>query len=458
MTLEFCPSILFTESRKDRKGDLIMGEIVELIPPEKIQRYAVYSIRNSTDEGLLYTRSFIVIKNGYGVITRFTRLQEFTGVYENHTYKPLTSNPEGKMYFVVAMLNYVLVDHGAENGIRHVFDITKPMLAAFFDAYAMETLPDGGHRSAERVERCISCVTLFMYKLAWKYGGYMKIKRAELYAERTFFTRKGKQIKKKVPDFQATGIVDENGIFRDIPTKALEMLISMAFRYAPDIAFAMCLQAFAGLRAGEAMNVRQECSPYGPGIILTEVGGQVRGIKIDLRKELVLRSDGADIGLIKKTRIQEVYPPFVGTVAMAYRLHRQFLETVSFEEEYAPMFVNSNGMAMSYESYRLKFKSLVNDHLRQELVKSSDPELKIYGQMLYENSLGTHSLRHWFTVQLVLRGEDIGTIQSFRGDKNPETAFQYLQNKGELVRELENANSQLLDELMKIGGDIYGNR
>lgn len=95
-----------------------MGEIVELISPEKIQKYAVYSVRNSTDEGLLYTRSFIVIKNGYGVITRFTRLQEFTGVYENHTYKPLTSNPEGKLYFVVAMLNYVLVDHGAENGME----------------------------------------------------------------------------------------------------------------------------------------------------------------------------------------------------------------------------------------------------------------------------------------------------------------------------------------------------
>lgn len=434
-----------------------MGEIIELNPSEKMQRYAVYSIRNHTDEGLLYTRSFIVLKNGYGVITRFTRFHEFMGVYDNQTYRPLTANPEGKMYFVVAMLNHVLIDHGAENGIRHVFGITKPMLASFFDAYALEALADGSHRNAERVKQCISTVTLFMYKLAWKYGGYMKIKRAELYVERTFMTKKGKQIKRKVPDFQATGIVDANVIFRDIPTKVIEILIPMAFRYAPDIALAMCPQAFAGLRASEAMNVRQESSPYGPGLIITEVGGKVHGIKIDLRKELVLRSDGTEIGLIKKARMQDVYPPFVGTVAMAYQLHKQYLQNVKYEPEYAPMFVNSKGMAMSYEIYRLKFKKLIKEHLRPELIRSSDPELKIYGQMLYENDLGTHALRHWFTVQLVLRGEDIGTIQSYRGDKNPETAFQYLQNKGELVRELEAAGAELIAELMKIGGDVYGN-
>lgn len=61
---------------------------------------------------------------------------------------------------------------------------------------------------------------------------------------------------------------------------------------------------------------------------------------------------------------------------------------MEFEKEYAPMFVNSRGKAMSYESYRKKFKSLVNDHLRPALLASEDPELRIYGQLLCENSLG----------------------------------------------------------------------
>lgn len=102
-----------------------MGDLMEMNPPEQDQRYAVYSVRNTAEDGLIYTRSFIVIKNGYGVIVRFTRLQEYAGVYVNGTYRPLTSNPEAKLYFICGMLNYCLVDHGARFGIRHVFSITR---------------------------------------------------------------------------------------------------------------------------------------------------------------------------------------------------------------------------------------------------------------------------------------------------------------------------------------------
>ena len=142
-----------------------MGEITMIDPPERHQRYAVYSLRNSTDDGLIYTRSFIVLKNDYGVIVRFTRLQEYAGVYENKTYRPLSSNPEGKLYYIVNMLNYIIVDHGSKYGVKHLFDITKDMLRDYFNAYGSEPLPGGGHRSAERVEGCIYCVTAFMYKI-----------------------------------------------------------------------------------------------------------------------------------------------------------------------------------------------------------------------------------------------------------------------------------------------------
>ena len=283
-----------------------------------------------------------------------------------------------------------------------------------------------------------------------------EVKKKDLYEEKLIYTKGGKPVKKLIPDFKATVINDEKVIFRDIPTKAVEILIPMAFRYAPDIAFALCLQAFAGLRASEAMNVRQEGSPYGPGITFTEIGGQVTEAAIDLRRELALRSDGAEVGLIKRTRIQRVYPEFIATFCEAYRLHKQYLAGVSFEEDYAPMFVNRDGMAMSYESYRQKFKDLVNNHLRPELIKSSDPELRIYGQLLYENDLSTHCLRHWFTVQLVLRNKEIGDIQFWRGDKNPESAFTYMQNKGELTKALKHTNETLTEILIMLGGELYG--
>ena len=76
--------------------------------------------------------------------------------------------------------------------------------------------------------------------------------------------------------------------------------------------------------------------------------------------------------------------------------------------------------------------------------------------MLCEHRLTPHCLRHWFTVQLVLRGENIAGIQYWRGDRNPQSAFEYLQNKGDLVRELRAADEHLAGLLMRAGKEIYG--
>ena len=76
--------------------------------------------------------------------------------------------------------------------------------------------------------------------------------------------------------------------------------------------------------------------------------------------------------------------------------------------------------------------------------------------MLYEHKLGLHSLRHWFSVQLALHGEDISQIQYWRGDKNPESAFTYLQNKGDLIKELELTGNCLIEILMSQGEKEVG--
>lgn len=419
-------------------------------------RYGLYTIQTEMEDGGVFPRTFIVLRNGYGIIVQFTRLQDFAGVYDRKTYRPITANPEKKLSYVTGMLNYVLVDHGAEFHIKHIFEVTKTILEQFFSSYALEKMPDGTFRARSTIEKCVSVVAHFMGNLVWKYGGLMKVTKDELYYEKFYFGKGGKKVRKFEPAFQVTGIPETDGLLRDIPTKAFEVLLPLAFRYAKDIAFALCLQAFAGLRAGEVCNVRQESSPLGPGVTFTEMEGTVRRIEIDLRRELILRSDNVITGAIKKERLQCVYPAFIGAFYKVYRLHKECLRHKTFEEAYAPMFVNSRGKAMTYENYRQKFQELVRKHFRPELQKSNDPELRIYSQMLYENSLGLHALRHWYTVQLVLRGEDIANIQYWRGDQSPESAFTYLQNKGDLNRELEETNSRLIGMLTDMGEAGYG--
>jgi len=415
-------------------------------------RYGLYSHRLITGDGLTHTRSFIVIRNNFDVIVRFTNLHNYACIYENKVFVPFTSDAEAKLHYICMMLNYILIKHYSKFRINHVFKVSRESLECFFHDYAMGKLPNGKYRGEQSIEKCVYAIASFFRKLRWKFGGHVLLKNEDLFTEKTVYSKYGKSKKKKLPAFQVRGMVKNEEAFRELPTKAFRILLNLAFRYATDIAFAVCLQAFAGLRAGEVCNVRQEGAPAGNGIIFTRIEGRTVKIEIDLTRELMMRSDGVVCGNIKKERVQCVYPPFLAAFAAAYEHHRQFLSTREHEADYCPMFINSHGKAMTYDGYARRFKALVDNHFRAVLLECDDPECRIYGQLLYENNLTTHALRHWFSVQLTLRGEDIAQIQYWRGDKNPESAFVYLQNKGDLVRELESANEFLAEILMEKGG------
>lgn len=425
-------------------------------PPEDILHYSVYTYNAVTDDGLVHLRSFIVLKNDYGVIVKFTRLHLYAGVYSGRTVVPLTKNPTKRLYYISAMLNYILVYNYDKYRINHVFQITKEMLTDFFQTYALEPKSDGNHKQKDTVENCINAVTRFMAMLAKKYKNQMHITLDELYVSTNYYDKYKKKRILQRPDFQISIVSEVRPKFKDLPTKAFELLIPLAFKYSPEIAFALCIQAFAGLRAGEVMNMRQETSISGGTIQFTSIAGTVIKIEINLKKALVMRKDNKIVGSIKKPRMQCVYPAFIDAFCTAYKVHMQILKNGNCDEDYKPLFPNRDGNAMTTDDYRKTFMNLVKNHFCPLLLESSDPELRIYGQLLCENSLTPHSLRHWFTVQLVLRGEDIAGIQFWRGDRNPQSAFEYLQNKGDLVKELIEADDKLTKILLKVGEQNNG--
>jgi len=403
-------------------------------------RYGLYFHKQTAPDGSIYTKPLIVLRNGYGDIVRFTRLHQFADASASKVFVPITSSGKERLYHVCSMLNYILIEKYGQFGIDHVFHVAREPLNAFFQSYATDPDANGNFRNQVTVEKCINNCIDFFRKLKQRYGEGVVLNLNELYSEQAALGRNGRRIVKRVPLFQVRGVDKRREAFNDLPTKAFKILLTLAFRYAPDIAFAFCLQAFAGLRAGEALNVRQEYSPLGSGIIFTRIGSYVRKIEIDLTRELQLRSDGVISGGIKKARIQCVYPPFIQAFTAAYEQHKAWLEKRNFEKEYRPMFINSKGLAMTYKDYKYRYEQLVERRFRPALLESDDEELRIYGQLLYENNLGLHALRHWFSCQLALRGENIAQIQFWRGDSSPESAFAYLQNKGDLVRELETSS------------------
>ena len=61
--------------------------------------YAVYQYNAVTEDGITYARAFILMKNGNGVIVRFTRLHDYAGVYAGRPVVPESSNPAASLYF-----------------------------------------------------------------------------------------------------------------------------------------------------------------------------------------------------------------------------------------------------------------------------------------------------------------------------------------------------------------------
>ena len=243
-----------------------------------------------------------------------------------------------------------------------------------------------------------------------------------------------------------------NPIFRDITEDAFQIIMSVVLDRHQNIMMLVALGAFAGLRPSEACNVRRE--EYG-GIKFEWEGTKIRNITIDISAELNLRSDGVPVGGIKKHREQKVYPNFINVFSEIYNEYMDFIEGRKYETDYGPLTTNNNGMAITYNAYLYEFKKVVEE-ARKLMLLSDNPRTQSYGQMLFTHSLSPHIFRHFFTMKLVQYGETVPTIMFYRGDKNPNSATTYIQNKSELLKQLNDVEDEVLDYSMWRAERIYG--
>ena len=79
------------------------------------------------------------------------------------------------------------------------------------------------------------------------------------------------------------------------------------------------------------------------------------------------------------------------------------------------------------------------------MLASDEPQTVNYGHLLQEHSISPHILRHWFSVKLTLYGEDVAGLMNWRGDKSPESALTYLENKSELEKQYERVSDEVFN-------------
>ena len=155
--------------------------------------------------------------------------------------------------------------------------------------------------------------------------------------------------------------------------------------------------------------------------------------------------------------MQRVYPAFLQAFMECYEKYMKHMEKRKCEVEFAPLSVNKQGKAMTYDNYYSRFKTIV-DIARKKMLADDDPKVVAFGKQLSYTNLGPHIFRHWFSVKLTLFGEDVAGLMYWRGDRSPQSAMTYIGNKSELVKQLEDVTSEMYDYHMWMAEKKHENR
>lgn len=198
----------------------------------------------------------------------------------------------------------------------------------------------------------------------------------------------------------------------------------LASKEVPDIAFAICLQIYGGLRSAECMNLTigslepQNMSKYGEKGLVVEIRD---------RQELLFNHDSSTHNdQVKKQRDQAILidplVPYLYQKHMKWlNIKKKSLKNRSNINHFA-LFINSKGEAMRTYTYRERFNKLKYIYLGT--LKNTNGRYEDYRE--FRNSKwSTHICRGVFTNLCLDSGFNATQTSIMRGDSSPEAMHAY---------------------------------
>lgn len=243
----------------------------------------------------------------------------------------------------------------------------------------------------------------------------------------------------------------------------LDLLIYEAKKYDPMLALAIALQAYAGLREGELVNlscgrVRMD---YGAFNTLT-------GIELDLSSKALFWFDynyNTPQGNFKKNqfRVQKVFDDFVSKVKNLYEDHILMLSSKGFDtSDDAPLFLNTYGRPMTSFTYLGRVKNLFYRYFLPELkitslASNSWAENAAFIETYEEEYPGAHMFRHWFTMYLITKAKlEYGEIMKWRNDHSTDSMVSYLHENSDLIEAYRTSSFIFQNEILEEAYKEYG--
>ena len=235
--------------------------------------------------------------------------------------------------------------------------------------------------------------------------------------------------------------------------KHLDDLIEVATMYDPMLSLAIMLQAYAGLRASEVVNlsVGDVTKKYSYGVLSS--------IELNLmeRAKFFVETDlRTNPGEIKKHRLQKVYDHFLKRVSKAYDNHLQYIHIKGGNTNSdAPLFVNEYNQPLTVQNYTHRLRELFKDRFVPRVEKQYESAVVddvsiAYIEAYRKDYPGSHMLRHWFTMYLIVIAKlSRGEIKKWRGDSSEKSMEAYMHVYGEFVADYRESVYSLQNRILK---------
>lgn len=223
----------------------------------------------------------------------------------------------------------------------------------------------------------------------------------------------------------------------------LDIILFEATKYDTMLALGIALQAYAGLREGEVVNLtRTSIKPVYAGF------GRIGRILIDLEDEAPFAKNWTGkigFGSIKVNREAKVYTDFLTNIMEFYNRNSELLDGLNADKgDDAPLFLNEWGNPMSVHTYKGRVKKLFMEHFLPtlKLLIDSDGSWAEHAPYIeaYERDYpGAHAFRHWFTMYLIKhvsigKNQDIiDIVADWRGDSSREAMEDYLHINADII-------------------------
>jgi len=350
--------------------------------------------------------------------------------------KSLNTIKNFHLTFIIRFLNFIFND--SETPISNIEDLTLKVVEEFLDKFSQGTLPNEikeEWKSKETVKRATYAISHFVYWLWWRKekGSYKKMFKMKHIKENNFqfetVTRRSKNGYSSKEVKKLMDIVTPNVSSR-IKTRAkvvdgsnysVAKLIELSQENDPMLTIGIALGAYLGLRVGDIVQMHE---------------GRIKGLDknkdfgayVDLTYDTILRSDNKITGNIKTKRNVPIYPGCAKALYTYYENHMNYLKYKGlYPHKYGALFIDKKGYAMSVKTYLRRFNDinkLLDKAIKEEVMLGNKDAIR-EEQILANNKITPHSLRHYYKQLIEAVEPNRRVVQYYMAHKSIDTQVEY---------------------------------